>query len=160
MLPLEATQSSCWTRVKDYLRSERTISTAKIVFWSAGSMGAISIPVPFLNQAASAAMLFMATQEILKHPDSALMQDEAFQRIASTRKWKHLSLGAAISAVGGGLTDLILASKVAAIFPFPVLGSIAIGLKVTYSPTLFTTEASTQTTASPEFPEQDQLLSS
>lgn len=160
MLPLTSTQPSYWTRFKDCLYSEQTLANSKIAFWTAASMGAVSIPLPYLRGVITQAAAFMALQEILKHPDSALLQNsETFRQIVATRNWKHLALGAAISAVGGVLGDLSLASKVRALFLFPTLASLVFGLKVTYSPTLFVENADRQAATPSHLPDAEHLLS-
>lgn len=160
MLSPVSTLPSCWTRVKACLSNERTIANAKIAFWTSVSVGSNWIPVPFLTGAVTQATLFMAIQEMLKHPDSALLQNsETFRQVVATRNWKRLSLGAAISAAGGVLGDLALASKVHALFLLPNLASLALGLKVTYLPTQSVEDTHAQVTDPLISLDQEQPLS-
>ena len=137
--PVSTNVDSYCTKVQRCLWDERTKRTAKITFWNVGGMGAVLIPVPFVNGAIAGFMLFMGTHETVQHPHSVCMQG-TYRPIAQSRTWKHISAGAAISGIGWGLGMLALSSHISALSGLGVLGllgGLGLGLKVAYSDILF-----------------------
>ncbi len=128
---LPASTDSYFTKVRNWISSERTVQSAKVAFWFGGSFAAPFIPVPILNGAVMGAMIFMGSHEMVKHPDSVCMSGE-YRPLVLSRTWKHLLAGATVSAVGWGVCTITLANG-AAWGAFAALGGTGVGLRVAYS---------------------------